>query len=49
VEQGKITRVHTDLESGSALVSLCLLVPLREGSTMKKEVIRLIVSGVVGG
>jgi hypothetical protein len=35
-------RVFTDLESGVALVSVCLLVPLPEGSTEEKEVIQRI-------
>jgi hypothetical protein len=31
---------RTDLEFRVAMVSVCFLVPLLEGSTMKKEVIR---------
>jgi hypothetical protein len=35
----KVTRVCTDLESGTVLVSVCLFVSLLEGNTVK-EVIR---------
>jgi hypothetical protein len=34
-----VPRVHTDLESEAMLLSVCLLVPLADGSTVKKEVI----------
>jgi hypothetical protein len=47
--RGEVPRVHIDLESKDALVSVCLLVPLPKGNTMKKEVIRLIGSGLIGG
>jgi hypothetical protein len=48
VERGKVPRVCTDLESGAAPVSVCRLVPLPEGNTMKKEVIRRVMSGLEG-
>jgi hypothetical protein len=38
-----------DLESEAALVKVYLLVPLSEGSIVKKEVIRRIRFGLVGG
>jgi hypothetical protein len=41
--------VRTDLEIGVVLVSICLLESLSEGSTVKKEVIRQIGFGLVGG
>jgi hypothetical protein len=34
--RGKVPRVHTDLESKVVLISICLFVPLLEGSTVKK-------------
>jgi hypothetical protein len=46
--QGKVSQIRTDLESRAALVSVCLLVSLLEGSIVK-EVIRQIRSGLVGG
>jgi hypothetical protein len=47
--RGKVPQVHTDLESGAVLVLVYLLVPLPEGSTVKKEVIHRIGFGRVGG
>jgi hypothetical protein len=49
VEQGEVPRVLTDSEFEFEPVLVCLLVPLLEGSTMKKEVICLIGFGLVGG
>jgi hypothetical protein len=43
-----VPRVRTNLESETTLVSICLLVPLPKGNTMK-EAIRLIGFGLVGG
>jgi hypothetical protein len=47
--RGEDLRIHTYLEFRARLVSDCLLVPLFEGRTVKKEVIRRIKSGRVGG
>jgi hypothetical protein len=47
--QRKSPRVRTDLESGGVLVLVYLLVSLPEGSIVKKEVIRRIGFGLVGG
>lgn len=39
VWRGEVTHILTDLESGYVLVSVGLLVPLSEGSTLKNFVI----------
>jgi hypothetical protein len=46
---GKVPWVHTDLEYGVPLMSICLLVSFPKGSNEKKEVIRRIGSALVGG
>jgi hypothetical protein len=49
VGQGKVSHICNDTDSKDVLVSVYLLVPLIEGSTMKKEVIHRIWFDLVEG
>jgi hypothetical protein len=52
---GKVPCICTNLEFGAVLecrvmvILVCLLVPLPDDNTVKKEVIHSVVSGLVGG
>jgi hypothetical protein len=49
MEQGRASRILTDLGSGFVPMSVGRLVPLPEGSTVKNEVILCVESSLMGG
>ena len=47
--RGEVPQILIELEHGSELVSIGLLVPLSEGGTLKNVVILCVGSGLMGG